>query len=140
MTINKYYRDLKIDDVIFFSEAKLVIEQIYRTRAEDGHPVVYFTVSPWDREAIELLGMFYATGTYGGNDDLTVEVIGHRSNIKRFALYVECLDECDEVANAFFSFDTEIEANKYAHNHFDDELAYYWYVVDRFEGSEDFAE
>ena len=139
MTITKYYRYLKIDDVILFSGAKLIVEAIHRCRAKDGHPAVYFTVSPWDRAAIESLGWFYATGTYGGNDDLTVAVVGHRSNLKRFMLYVDCIDEFDECANICYSFDTQTEAEEYAEAHFSDS----WYsydIVDRYEESEDFDE
>lgn len=69
-TIEKRYDQLKINDVIYMYGAKERIADI-STNEQD----TYFTVEPYDHEAVEILGSFYSHGTYGGINSLTATVI-----------------------------------------------------------------
>ena len=69
------YKDLKTGDIIAWYGALLRIVSIVKlTRTYKGEkdPCTYFTVEPYNNEALELLGRFYCRGTYGGVDTLEV--------------------------------------------------------------------
>lgn len=80
MTKTVAYSDLKIGDVIIWYGAEVVIREINREyRKPFGHfkggNCTYFTIAPNNKKALEILGRFYAHGTYGGIDELTVEKV-----------------------------------------------------------------
>lgn len=77
MTKTVKYSELKIGDVIIWYGAEVVIRDINRIyREPNGHfkggNCTYFTIAPNNEKALEILGGFYAHGTYGGIDTLEV--------------------------------------------------------------------
>lgn len=78
MTIR--YDELKKNDVIRFHGANVIIAEITETPAPANkwypyEKTINFRIKPADKEAIEILGNFYAHGEYGGVGCLQVELI-----------------------------------------------------------------
>ena len=78
MTIR--YDELRENDTIRFHGANLKIVKITETPApaNEWYPnekTITFKTAPADEKAIEILGNFYANGTYGGVGCLTTELI-----------------------------------------------------------------
>lgn len=77
----KRYDELKKGDVIIFHGAKLELTAVRIDKpapANEHYPndcVIRFDTKPFDKSAVEVLGNFYANGTYGGVGCLIVEVI-----------------------------------------------------------------
>ena len=80
MTKKIKYSELKTGDVIIWYGAEVVIREIHREYREPyghfkGGNCTYFTIAPNNKKAIEILGRFYAHGTYGGIDTLEVHKV-----------------------------------------------------------------
>lgn len=70
------YGDLRKGDIIKWYGATVRIIDVSHVKRECGgflRPCTYFTIEPYDIEAVELLGNFYSHGQYGGIDELRVE-------------------------------------------------------------------
>lgn len=70
----KTYGELKIGDIIYWYGALVRIVKINRVNCEK-EDCTYFTIEPYNVEAIRILGEFYAHGTYGGINKLSVITI-----------------------------------------------------------------
>lgn len=71
------YGELKVGDVVFFHGAKVVIKNIHVSGICDnewhkGENIINFEITPYDDEAINILGNFYSHGWYGGVESLTL--------------------------------------------------------------------
>lgn len=76
------YSELKVNDVIMWYGAKVRITKINRikrvlnAKTQKEENCTYFTIEPFDDNAVKILGSFYARGTYGGVDWLEVHKVG----------------------------------------------------------------
>lgn len=77
----KRYDELKKGDVIKFHGAELELIAVCIDKpapANEYYPndcVIRFDTKPFGKFAVEVIGNFYANGTYGGVGSLTAEVI-----------------------------------------------------------------
>lgn len=70
------YSDLRKGDIIFWYGAAVRVIDVSHAKHNCGgvlKPCTYFTIEPYNEEAVNILGEFYSHGTYGGIDELTVE-------------------------------------------------------------------
>ena len=74
------YDEIRVNDVLYFHGANVIVTDV-KTRpapANEWYPnekSISFTIKPADDEAENILGRFYANGTYGGVGCLTIERI-----------------------------------------------------------------
>lgn len=73
MLVKKTYGELNPNDVIFFHGALLILVDVWCYEANDGKTVIRFKTKPYNYQAINILGEFYANGTYGGISSLQIE-------------------------------------------------------------------
>lgn len=76
----KRYDELKAGDIILWHGAIEVVEEYkeYPAPANEWYPnekLIRFKLKPYNDEAVECLGSYYANGTYGGVGCLTVTVL-----------------------------------------------------------------
>ena len=72
------YDELRAGDVIEWHGAKEIVEWTEdqgESEHNPGEKVIRFKLMPYDKEAVEMLGKFYANGIYGGVGFLTTELI-----------------------------------------------------------------
>lgn len=70
------YGDLRKGDIIIWYGAAVRITNVLHVKCKCGvvlKSCTYFTIEPYNKEAVDILGDFYSHGTYGGVDGLTVE-------------------------------------------------------------------
>ena len=70
------YGDLRKGDIIFWYGAIVRIIDVSHVKRKCGGVLkssTYFTIEPYNKEAVDILGDFYSHATYGGIDELTVE-------------------------------------------------------------------
>lgn len=71
------YGELKKHDIICFHGAQVVIKDvringICDNELHKGEKIISFDIEPYDNEALKTLGKFYAFGTYGGVESITI--------------------------------------------------------------------
>lgn len=74
------YDELKQNDIVKFHGANLRITKITETPAPankwyPNEKTISFETAPADEKAIEILGSFYAHGSYGGVGCLEIELV-----------------------------------------------------------------
>lgn len=70
------YGDLRKGDIIIWYGAEVRITNVLHVKCKHGgvlKPCTYFTIVPYNKEAVDILGDFYSHATYGGIDELSVE-------------------------------------------------------------------
>lgn len=70
------YGDLRKGDIIKWYGAEVRIINVLHVKCKCGGVLkssTYFTIEPYNKEAVDILGDFYSHATYGGIDELTVE-------------------------------------------------------------------